>query len=259
MSQEYWQKQAEKPLFPDILWSRPETKQKAGKLLIIGGQAEEFIHVAEAYAEAEKAGAGHVRVLMPDSTRKITKMLPLIEYAPANSSGSFSKQALVELIDASLWADGVLLAGDLGKNSETSLMLEEFIKYYQGLLIISGEAVASLTTPVSDLLNRPQTILNIRQDQLQKMLTEIKYEKAITSKTGDVELAEILHDLSAKWASSLVIISSTTAWVTRKGRVSSTKQTNKISLTAHTAHVAVWAVQQPSKLFETLTTAVQSA
>src|SRR5690349_6150445 len=124
---DFWQSQTDQPLFPNMLWSKPETKQGAGKLLIVGGQAQEFIHVAESFAAAEDAGAGTVRVLMPESTRKLTKMLPNIEYAPSNVSGSFAKSALAELLDAGQWADGVLLAGDLGKNSETNLMLESFI------------------------------------------------------------------------------------------------------------------------------------
>ena len=38
----YWHKQGTKPLYPDVIWSKPENKQAAGKLLIIGGHAYGF-------------------------------------------------------------------------------------------------------------------------------------------------------------------------------------------------------------------------
>ena len=33
---DYWQKQTEKALFPEIEWSKPERKDQAGRILIIG-------------------------------------------------------------------------------------------------------------------------------------------------------------------------------------------------------------------------------
>jgi len=57
MENTYWHKQtAEKPLFPDMLWSKPENKSHAGKLLIIGGNLHGFAAAAEAYNQATKAG-----------------------------------------------------------------------------------------------------------------------------------------------------------------------------------------------------------
>ena len=61
----YWQRQEPgEPLFPDLLWSRPENRQFAGKLLIMGGNAHGFAAPAEAYAHAEKAGIGVARFNM---------------------------------------------------------------------------------------------------------------------------------------------------------------------------------------------------
>jgi len=68
MEHTYWQKQAsEKPLFPDIAWSKPEMRSFAGKLAIVGGNKLGFAGVAEAYGTALEAGVGEVRVLMPDA------------------------------------------------------------------------------------------------------------------------------------------------------------------------------------------------
>ena len=38
-----------KPFFPDLLWSRPENKFHAGKLLIVGGNAQAALAPAQAY------------------------------------------------------------------------------------------------------------------------------------------------------------------------------------------------------------------
>jgi hypothetical protein len=134
MDRTFWQRQtADKPLFPDLLWSRPETKRTAGKLLIVGGNAHGFSAAAEAYGAAAKAGIGTARVLLPDSLQKtVGKVFAAGEYAPSTPSGSFSQQALAELLELAQWADGVLLAGDFGRNSETAILLESFAAKYQG-------------------------------------------------------------------------------------------------------------------------------
>lgn len=248
--------QTDKPLFPNLLWSRPETKLGAGKLLIIGGQAQEFIHVAESYSHAEKAGAGSIRVIMPDSTRKITKMLPNIEYAPSNSSGSFAKAALAELLDTSQWADAVLLAGDLGKNSETNLMLESYVKMYCGPLTIAHEAMPSLTTPVTELFQRDTTTILLTLDEFQKIGTRLKFERPVTSSIGNLELADILHLLTTKYAATIVACAVNQIWNSSTGQVAVTKTNNMTSTTCLAANSAVWTMQNPSKVFEATATAV---
>ncbi|HSX27740.1 MAG TPA: hypothetical protein VLG25_03070, partial [Patescibacteria group bacterium] len=124
MASTYWQKQTkDKPLFPDLLWSRPENRAQAGKLLIIGGNAHGFAAPAEAYGQALEAGIGVVRVLLPDAVKAVAKhALETVDFAPSTPSGSFSKKGLAEFISHASWADGVLIAGDLGRNSETAIL-----------------------------------------------------------------------------------------------------------------------------------------
>jgi hypothetical protein len=64
MDHTYWRKQTiGSPLFPDVEWSKPEQKSKAGRLGIIGGNKLGFAGVAEAYGISINAGIGDVRVL----------------------------------------------------------------------------------------------------------------------------------------------------------------------------------------------------
>ncbi|MEK7153084.1 MAG: hypothetical protein AAB834_03995, partial [Patescibacteria group bacterium] len=72
MNPEFWQKQVPgKPLFPELEWSRPENRQMAGKLLIVGGNLHGFAAPAEAYALSLKAGIGTSRVLLPSAIQKV--------------------------------------------------------------------------------------------------------------------------------------------------------------------------------------------
>lgn len=68
---DYWQKQTEKALFPEIEWSKPERKDQAGRILIIGGSQGNFRAVALAYETALRSGAGAVKVLVPDVLKRL--------------------------------------------------------------------------------------------------------------------------------------------------------------------------------------------
>src|SRR5436305_544558 len=106
----YWHRQTpSKPLFPDLLWSRPEHKSTAGKLLIIGGNLHNFSTPAQAFNYVSEAGIGSARVLLPDSIKKLVGgVFESGEFAPSTPSGSFSQKALIDMLEQSSWADGVL-------------------------------------------------------------------------------------------------------------------------------------------------------
>jgi hypothetical protein len=246
-----WLQQGSEPLFPDVIWSRPVTKRGAGKLLIIGGQAQEFAHVAAAYSAAEKAGAGTIRVLMPDSTEKVTRMLPNIEYAPSNPSGSFSKAALAHFLDMSAWADQVLLAGDLGKNSETTTILDGYLLKCPCSVTISQNALASIHVPFAQLLQRP-IILVLDFKGLQRLGMDLELDTPVQSTMGQPQLAEALKAMTPGRQASLICIQEKTAWVSTAGKVSSTK-INGQGIVEASAVASVWAMQQPTKQFEALT------
>src|SRR6476660_954324 len=91
-----WLKQApDKPLFPDLLWSRPENKRQAGKLLVVGGNGQGFASPAAAYGAAIAAGIGAAKVILPDSLEKtLGKSFPEAIFAPSTPSGSFARLAL---------------------------------------------------------------------------------------------------------------------------------------------------------------------
>ncbi|HVX48210.1 MAG TPA: hypothetical protein VHA05_02525 [Candidatus Saccharimonadales bacterium] len=260
MDRSYWHKQAVgQPLFPDLVWSRPENKRQAGKLLIIGGNAHGFAAPAEAYAAAEKAGAGAVRVALPDSLQKtVGQGFPAGEFAPSTPSGSFSKRALGELLDMSQWADAVLLAGDFGHNSETAILLEKFAQEYEGLLAITQDAVDYFTSASQSLIQRPNTLLALSFAQLQKLAAGAHFTTPFTFDMDLLRLVDTLHRFTLAYAPHIIVKHLPTMFVAANGQVSTTKLTEDLEIwrVSTAASAAVWWLQNPGKPFEALTTSL---
>lgn len=257
---DYWHKQTDAPLFPDLLWARPEMKSAAGKLLIVGGHAQSFAAPAEAYGSAEKAGAGTVRVLLPSSLEKtVGKLFPAAEFAPRNPSGGFATSALAELIAATQWADAVLLAGDLGRNSETTVMLENFASKYAGQLTITKDAADFFCTHPTSLVARPATLLVISPGQLQRLGTALRMTHAFTTDMGIMQTVDWLHELTSEHSTLDIITQHQNQFiVVVNGQVSTTPAPpGKPVWRVQTAGAAAtWWLQNPTKPFEALTSCV---
>jgi len=249
----WWQKQTkDAPLFPDRLWSRPENKRYAGKLLIAGGHAHSFAAVSTAYGASQKAGAGSVRVILPSSLEKMLgRSFPEAEFAPSTPSGSFARTSLAQLDDAVSWADGVLLAGDFGRNSETAVLLESFVDRYKGNLIVAGDGLDYFVSSPGHLLDRGQTTLVGDLAQLQKMLAG----RALLKHSMDlIQLVEALAAFTAKSPAALVTHHAKQVIVVSGGQVSTTAAA-EADLTQLSAYASVWQLQQPERPFEALTCA----
>ncbi len=260
MDRTYWHKQtSDAPLFPDMLWSRPETRRHAGKLLIIGGSGYEFKQPANAYGDALEAGIGSAKVLLPASMQKVVQELfPEAEFAPSTPSGSFARSALDQAIDLAEWADGVLFAGDLGRNSETSIVLESFIEKYDRQVTLTHDVIEYCLANPHGCLQRPETTLVLTMPQLQKLGMAAKLPAAFTSDMQLLQLVEQLHDLSATHAANLIVVHGQTVVVASGGEVSTTTM-NEPSPSSIAAHAAVWWLQAPGQTFQTLTTSLLGA
>ena len=263
MNQDFWHKQGDTPLFPDLLWSRPENRQHAGKLLIIGGHAHGFAAPAEASTEAEKAGIGVARVMLPDHLRsqlvKFGGPVLSTEFAPSTPSGSFAGEALAELLAAGAWADGVLLAGDFGRNSETAIVLEKFVNKFTGSVTLVQDAVDYFTANPTPVLDRPKTCLILTMAQLQKMAIHAKFTQAITFGMDLIHLVEILHNFSLQHPAAIIVKHLDTIFVAVDGKVSTTKTSDSLDdawRVRTAAHASVWYLQNPTKTFEALTSSL---
>lgn len=313
MDRTYWHKQAAEPLFPDLLWSRPENRQARGKLLIVGGNLHGFSAPAEAYREADKAGVGNTRVLLPnaiqpalqalarathadavqgskekqasrtDSTasaqqtpadaatrRKHQRVMGsaheqagamsgfVAEFGASTPSGSFASQAYAELAMQAAWADGVVLAGDLGRNSETAVLLEKFTEKFKGQLTITKDALDYFKDTAQLITDRPATTLVASLAQLQKLFQNSSQVTPITFGMGLVQLVDVLHDFTNARPCNIVVKHLGNIVVAFDGKVSTTSVGGdpEIWRVKTAACAAVWWLQNPEKTFEALTTSV---
>ncbi|HEX8762330.1 MAG TPA: hypothetical protein VF733_01080 [Candidatus Saccharimonadales bacterium] len=260
MQNDYWHKQTiTESLFPDLQWSRPENRQQAGKLLIVGGNLHGFLAPADAYSETVKAGIGMSRVLLPSAIQKVVG--PSIEngeFAASTPSGSFSQRALIELLDWCKWADGVLFAGDLGRNSETAIMVEKFLTKCEAPTIITKDAIDYIVSLPHPALERPNTTLVLSFSQLQRLGMAAGFELPLTFSMDMIRLVEWLHQFTERHAPHIVVKHLDNIFVAVNGEVSSTKLAKDLPIwrTKMAAHASVWWIQNNNKPFEALTTAV---
>ncbi len=257
---DYWQKQvADKPLYKDILWSRPETRHGAGKLLIAGGNIHGFANIGQAYQTAQESGIGTAHVLLPDAIKKtVGKLLENTDFGPSTPSGSFGSEALGEFLVQSSWADGVLLAGDFGRNSETSILLEKYTQQYSGILTVTKDAVDYFYHLPTSILDRENTMLVVNLSQLQKLGTASKFETPFLLGMGLMLLVQALHEFSKLHRCIVVTKELDNIVVAYQGNISTTKLNDDKELwqVQVATKASVFWLQNPNKPFESITSSI---
>lgn len=260
MDTSYWLKQTPtKPLFPDIEWSKPEQKARAGKLLVIGGHAQGFVAVAESHSTALKAGVGETKALLPDSLRK--NLPPNIIEAtllPSNPSGGFSKDSWPEFAAGAQWADGILLPGDASRNSETAILYEKLIDKTNKPLTITRDAIDLLKNNYLKMAERPNTLLVTSFAQAQKLLSGVYYPKIITLSMPLAAFVDVLHKFTLTYPVALMVLHNDHLVVACGGKVSTTLWAEPMAIwRGHTATLAAcyW-LWNPAQPFEAATASI---
>lgn len=256
-----WQKQElSSPLFEAIVWSRPEQKALAGKLLIVGGNMHAIAAPSEAYQLAIKQGVGEVRVVLPDKTRKLLgPKVPIdIELAASTPSGSFSTKAEQALQTYIAWADASLFAGDIGRNSETAIVLEAIAQKMPGLQVYTRDALDYFYSNPLTLLRREHTLLVASLSQLQKICINSKWPTPITYSMGLGPLCQQLIELTNTHKAHIAVLYGSNIVVAANGNCISTKlpsEPTEWRLKTATA-ASVWWLQNPDKPLEAIATAI---
>jgi len=232
VDQSYWRRQTHtKPLFPDIEWNKPERRDHAGKLLIVGGNKLGFVAAAESYETAKKAGAGQVRVLLPECLKNtVPKTLIDVIFAPCNQSGGLSQDATGDLLSAAAWADGVLLIGDAGRNSETAITYEHFIQKYDGPLTVTRDAVDLVKNDHKLLVERPNTVIVASFAQMQKIFQGVYYPKILTFSMQLLQLVEALHKFTITYPCAIMTLHQDTMIIASGGDVVTQEWQNAMSI-----------------------------
>lgn len=203
---DYWQKQShEKPLFEELTWDKPERKDQAGKLLIVGGNVHGFAAPAKAFEYANQAGIGNARICLPDSLRRTlhTFWTDAI-FCPSTPSGSFAQDSRELILNNSLWSDGIIFPGDLGRNSETAIMLDELMASLTLPIAITKDALDYFLPRPKLLFDRPDTLVVASFSELQKLCSTYGMATPLTFTMSLVNLIEALHALTQKIPASII-------------------------------------------------------
>lgn len=189
----YWQKQDKQPLFPQIDTAKPERRQLAGRMLIIGGSRASFSGVSLIAEKTIALGVGEVKILLPDSLKTKVPTTPNVIFAPSEPSGGFSREALTFAQPAAAQTDYILLAGDLGKNSETEVFITQFTTSTTQPTLITRDAIDLLAGSAAEWLGQGNTTICCTLPQLQKVFRAVYYPKMITLSMPMQQLVEALH------------------------------------------------------------------
>lgn len=232
MDNTYWKKQTtNKPLYPDVEWNKPEQLSQAGRLGVIGGNKLGFAGVGEAYGIATAAGTGEVRVLLPDVLKKtIPTVMTDVMFGATNPSGSLARDAQIEMKAIGEWSTGVLLAGDAGRNSETAILYEDFLKDYSGPLTITRDAVDLIKNSTSTMVERPNTLLVISFAQLQKIFQSVYYPKVLTFSMQLAQLVDALHKFTITYPCTIMVLHKDYIVVAGGGDVTTTEWQNPMAI-----------------------------
>ncbi|HET8884155.1 MAG TPA: hypothetical protein VFM68_01655 [Candidatus Saccharimonadales bacterium] len=260
MENTYWKKQtSSKPLYPDIEWNKPEQRSQAGRLGIIGGNKLGFAGVGEAYGTATANGVGEVRVLLPDVLRKtIPPVMTDVLFGATNPSGSLASDAHTEMNAIGAWATGVLLVGDAGRNSETAILYENFLKDYTGPLTLTRDAVDLIKNSSMTIVERPNTLLVVSFAQLQKLFQSVYYPKVLTFSMQLAQLVDALHKFTITYPIGIMVLHKEYLIVAEKGQVTTTEWDNPMAIwrgSVATKAASYWLWNQ-SKLLESTTASI---
>lgn len=253
----YWKKQElGKPLFADIEWNKPQQKSQAGCLGIIGGNKLGFVAVGEAYSLALDAGVGQVRVLLPDVLRKtIPAAITEAHFGPSNPSGGLSRDAAADMHALGQWANSILLIGDAGRNSETAILYDDFIKDYRGQLTITRDAFDLFKQTVDTVVEREDTLLVLSFAQLQTLFKNVYYPKILTFSMQLQQLVESLHKFTITYPVTIMTFHHNHIIIAHAGHITTTPWENPMAIwkgSVATRAAAYW-LWSPTKPLEAAT------
>lgn len=260
MDMKFWRTQEPgQPLFPDIEWNKPERRDQAGKLGIIGGNKLGFLAVAESYQESLKTGVGDVRVLLPDALKKnVPSTMTDVLFAPTNQSGSLANEALSEGLALENWADALLLCGDAGRNSQTAIVYEELIKKADIPVVLTRDAIDLVQNSFQEILDNPHVVFVASLAQIQKIFRAVYYPKIITFSIQLAQLVEILHKFTITYPVAMCVFHADHLLIAHGGDVVTQKWNEPMAIWRGTvgARVASYLIWSPEAPLAAISTAV---
>ena len=247
-------------LFKDISWNLPENKLKAGKYLIIGGSEQSFQKIAITYEAFKNVNLGEIKFILPSSLQKYFKVDPILNFSPSSRSGSFGLASLDELINYADWADVVLLAGDLSKNSETHILMDRFLTNYKSNLIINSEILDLMNLQINSLIYRDNTVVISNLETLQKIISKDPKltQHVIKLNSSLANTVDTLGQISLLIPNPIITKIEQNMIVLYRGRISISQRKEELTNWENkiAPMIAIYYYNNPNKIFEALTDAI---
>jgi NAD(P)H-hydrate repair Nnr-like enzyme with NAD(P)H-hydrate dehydratase domain len=255
----YIKQTAGQAYYQNLLFNKPENKALAGKILIIGGNLHGINAPSLAYSLSITAGAGETKVILPQVTKKLLgPNVPVgIEFSKNTPSGSFSKEALSDLLSYTNWADINLLAGDFSKSSETAILIEDLLQKSPNSFVLAGDSVDFFAKTANIILSRPNTTIVADFGQLQQLLANSSYPEPLKFSMPNNILSQYFSKLASQYPASIVTVKDNNIYILSQGQLAiTTSTTNYTNWQLNLAVLcSVWQMQNPSQIFKALTTA----
>lgn len=189
------------PLYPNLIWSKPENVSTLGNILLIGGNQYDFKNLATIYTSLSSLRIKNIKLVLPNILKKTLRLDSTIaEYLDSTPSGSLARKGLDNLLAFSSWADLIIIGGDLGKNAETRLLIEEFVSKNSKPLIYTQD---------SYFINPKANNLFVHINSLsyhQKFFNDIKSERFIKQKASLIQTIQSFHEISKTFPQALLTI-----------------------------------------------------
>lgn len=237
---DYWVKNPNLKLFKDLEWNIPE--QKSGTLNIIGGNSGSFstvIHTAEFLFKTFPIKK--LNILLPDSLKSKVPPLPDITFLPSTESGSINKSStLNDFIDS---ADFTLIVGDVSKNSATSIALSNAIKNTTRPVLLTRDAIDSVSSEMTNLIEREGFYLIGSLAQIQNIFRSVYYPKMILLSQPLLPIIEALHKFTLSYPTTILTFHQDQIIVASGGKV----VTTPLEKTSYTP-ISLWDGQLAGKI-----------
>jgi NAD(P)H-hydrate repair Nnr-like enzyme with NAD(P)H-hydrate dehydratase domain len=203
-------RQDDAPLYPKVLWNRPVSRRGAGRLLIPGGHTGEFSVPTTLFQAMEAVGIGECTVALPDALVKVLGGVAGATFVASSTSGSLGQEALGELLYAAEDNDAVLLGASLSNHSQTTILVEKFIRETSTPLILIEDTITLMERQAELLLGNPNHLLIITMPQVFKLAGVLGVPIKIKPNGGLINKLEIVRDLAAVSKASIVVWGSET-------------------------------------------------
>ncbi len=151
----------------------------------------------------------------------------------------------------------MLLAGNFGRNSETSSLIETYLAKTSSLVTITQDAVDCVYGFADKLLERPNTTLILSFAQAQKLFSATKSQTPLVFDMPLAQVVEALTDFTAKYQITIVTRQNSIIFISSGGRVVTTEAAKeKVWRVLAATKSAVWWLQNPTKPLEAISTSL---